>query len=196
MFKIPGRVYPLFARILGLPGSEALEGIQREIVPTQDLTRMLQGVKVKHTLYTLDTSPTVNANRDVQWNDASDWSEIQVNGVVTAVDAQLPMPTDDRIIIMTSLQISGTQADYSTAEVLRFLPTVAGSLMLVQSYGAIVAAHSAASPTGPLLLPQVLVPGEISIRLAEKVSGADADFFWSVHMISAERGVLSPYPGV
>jgi hypothetical protein len=157
---------------------------------------MLMADQVKQVLYSLNTSPAANATTDVQWADASDWTEIQVNGVLTAADRDLPQPTDDRIVTMVSLQVTGTQSDYTTGEVLRHLPTDTGPLMLLADMGAIVTSHNAASPVAPLVVPQYLIPGETTVRFGEIVSGADADFAWSVHMVSAERGVMSAYQGV
>jgi len=196
VIKVPRRSWTRLATILGLPGSESFSGIQEEVVPVQDLTRVLQADRVKQTSYSLDVSPAANFASDLQWNDLSDWTAVQVNGVVASADADLPQDGDERIVIALSLQVSGTIGEYTSAEVKRFVPTGTGPLGLLMTFGAVVATHSNASPAAPLLLPQWLVPQEFSVRFTGIVTGANADFAFNVQMISAEKGVLSPYVGV
>jgi len=197
MFDIPARTYAAFQRIFQL-GSESLRGIQREVVPTQELSRILMAGRARHVAYTLeDLLPAGTKTIDVQWNDASDWTEIQVNGVITTSDDDLPEVTDDRIVIMTGLQITGTQAQYTTADSRRHFPRSAGShLTLIQEYGAITTGHAGPIPLGPNVLPQYLARGEDTMRLNEVMSGVATNWFWAFQMIAAEPGILSSYQGV
>jgi len=195
MLPIPSSAYGRFARILDLPGSESLSAIQSDVVATQDLTRMMQDRLCKRTLYTLTLSPAVTAAADVQWNDASDWTEVQVNGIVQVADTQLPLDTDERIIVAASLQIGATLASYTRCEAKRFLPDGVSSNMLIQSWGTLQTGFACPDP-GVFLLPQYLTPGESTVRITQVVSADLADFFVSFHMISALPGVMSPYTGV
>jgi len=195
MLKIPSRAYTRLSTILRLPGSEGLRGLQEEVVPTQDLNRVLQADRVKIASYSLLLSPAASASTDVQWNDLSDWEAVDIDGVPADTDASLPQDLEDRIIVACSLQTNGS-ADYTTAEVKRFVTTGTGPLGLLTAFGAVPTAHSNAVPDPPMLLPQWLIPGEFSVRFTQIVSGAGATFHFSVQMISAERGVLAPYVGV
>jgi len=196
MLPIPSNAYGRFASILNLPGTESLRAIQSDIVAVQELTRMMQDRLVKRTIYSFDSSPAADLLTDLQWNDASDWTEVQVNGIVQVADSELPQDTDERIVTQVSLQVAGTQSEYTTGEVLRHMPTTSAPLMLLAQFGAITTGHAAASAVAPLLYPQFLVPNEFTVRINEQVSGANADFAWTIHMISAAPGVLSPYLGV
>jgi len=197
LIKIPFKAFSSFSRIFRLAGSEGLVGIQNEAVPTQDLNRMLQTDRVRHYLFEKIDAPAATGNVDVQWGDVSDWDEVQVNGIVSILDAEMPLTTEDRFVVAVSLQISGTEAEYTTAQALRGPgPTAGGTLQLLQEFGVLVTGHLAAPPIAPgSLLPQRLVIGEDAVRFRQVVSGANAVFNWTIHMIVAEPGVLAAYPG-
>jgi len=199
MFLIPGNTYADFAAVMQLAGVEGLARFQTEVVPTQDLTRFLQGRRVKHTLYNFATVPAADEETTLQWADASDWDNIIVNGVAlnTATadnDGDLPQDTDDRIIVHASLQVSGTIADYTTAQANR--EAIFGPLMIIATWQAVVTGHQPVPPTGPWLLPQVLQPNEVEMHIRAEVSGNAANMQFMIQMVSAPSGVLSPYPGV
>jgi len=195
VFKIPGRVYTPFATILGLPGTENIEGMQREGVPTQDLTRMMQAVKVKHTLYTRTQSPVADDDLvTLQWDDASDWTEVSVNGVLTTADGDLPQPTDSRWIIDVSLQVA-TAANFLSAEVVRRLDDAINTDVMVQTYTDVIASHALATPLLNGNMPLVLSIRENNILFRGIRSAAGPSYLWSVQLISAIPGVLSAYPG-
>ena len=196
MLPIPSSAYGRFASILDLPGSESLRSIQSDIVATQELSRMMQDQLVKRTLYTLDTSPAASASTDLQWADASDWTEVQVDGVVQTADQFLPQLTDERIVTMASVQVTGTIASWTRGEILRHMPTTSAPLTTIAEFGAPATGLAGAPMAAPLLLPQFLVPVEATVRIREVVSADLALMGWALHMISAPPGVLSPFFGV
>jgi len=158
---------------------------------------MLQADRVKSVIYNFDVSPAADFISDLQWADDSDWTSIDIDGVPSPfADADLPQITDDRILVSASLQVTGTVAEYTTAEVKRHLGVGATPLGLFMEFTAITTGHSNPSVVAPLLLPQWLVLGEETVRIQGEVSGANADLAFTVQMLSAERGVLSPYVGV
>jgi len=57
MFRLASKIYTALPRIFRLPGTEQLEGMQREGIFTQDLNRMMQADRVTHTLYTQTDTP-------------------------------------------------------------------------------------------------------------------------------------------
>ena len=194
MLKIPGRVYTQFATVLGLAGSENVKGLQSEVVPTQDLTRFLQATQVKHTIFT--RTQTMAIDNDIlilNWNDASDWTEVQVDGALTTRDSDLAQPSDDRWLLMVSLQIT-VPALWLTAECKRRLNDASASDTYVQSFSDVPAGHSMAIPETSLL-PMVLSTRENIVVLRMLRSGAGPGGLWSIQMISAEPGVLAAFPG-
>lgn len=191
----PQQVYARLGEILGLSGTQGLSGLQSEAVPTQDLTRVMQSAKVKVTTYLSEVTPLVDQKRVLTWSDASEWTEVLVDGNITTVDANLPQPADDRILAYVGLQISGTQADYDTGEANRFMPTTGGPTAQIAEFGAITTGHR-----GPLLvsrwtLPQWLVRGELNVGLSEEISGIASDWHWSFQMFSAAPGIMLPFSG-
>jgi len=196
LFKIPGQAYAALARILDLPGTVGLEGFQDEVIPTQDLTRMLQDIKVKRTLFQAIIDPSATQNTTKQWADASDWTEVQVNGITQVADDALPQPNQQRFITSVSLHVAGTQSHYTTAAVSRRTATTTAANILLASFGALSSNRSSVSPDQPALLPAVLAFEEVDCRFNQVVSGNDAQFNFIIEMISAERGVLHPIPGV
>lgn len=196
--RIPGNAYGLFANIFNFPGSEGLRGIQEEVVPTQDLSRLLQFSRAKSVVYSLTTTPGASLDRTAQWDDASDWTECQVNGIVTTVDADCPQPTDVRILTGAYLNVTGTLASYTSAELSR-INISTGVLLPFAAFGAITTGHNGPAMIAPYRLPQYLLQGvgiERTIDIRMQVSGAGATYNWTFTMLSAESGVFAPYPGV
>jgi len=196
MLKIPTRVWSQFSTILRLPGTDGLEGLQDEVVPTQDLSRIMMADRVVHGAWFRTNTPAASATSVMQWSDASDWTEIQLNGIVTVNDDELPLLTDDRIVVAVGLQLTGTQADYTSAEITRQLPFATGRRMQMAQYGAIVAGHNGPTMDPPFLLPQVLLPNEDIVELAQVVTGNAAAFQLTIQTVSAEPGVMAAFPGV
>jgi len=195
-FKIPGRAYLALARILDLPGTEGLEGMQDEVIPVQDLSRILQQAQVKHTVFQKSDQPDPGVILALQWNDVSDWDEVRINGIVVGTDDDLPLLSDDRFIVMCGLGISDTRADYTSAQINRQLPADITQTMQLMAWGAIVSSHEGPVPVAPFTLPQRLVPSEVQVRLVEIVGATPlATFNWTIQMISAEPGVLAAFPG-
>ena len=196
MFFRPQRAYQNIDEILGLPGGVTLKGMQDEAVPTQDLNRILQSNRVKRVLYTLSSSPAATGDVNADWAVAGDWTEIQVDGVLTVADADLPQTGQERIITGIALAIGGTSSEYTSAEAVRLMPTSAGTQYGVAKFGTLPTSQATPQIAPPWLLPQYLSPNEITMRFTQVVSGINADFFWVVTMIAAPRGVMSPYFGV
>jgi len=190
------RAYQQLATILGFPGTESLAGIQNEAVPVQELTRVLQDSRVKRTLFQITGTPAATDTVDLQWSDVSDWTQVLVDGVIQTTDAALPQRNETRLIVGASLQVAGTQANYTTSQVLRRTATTVPQNVLVREWGAIVAGQPNASPIAPSLLPMPLPFEENTVRWQRVVSGAAAAMSLTVEMISSTRGVLHPVPGV
>jgi len=197
LLQIPVRAYAQLANILGFGGSTGIIGIQDEAIPTQDLTRILQDARVQRTLFQL-TEPDVAAtgNTDMQWNDLSDWTEVWVNGIQQSTDDQLPQRNQTRIITSVSLQIAGTQADYTVAAVYRRTATAIVHNILLAEFGVLVTSLNNAAGVGVGLLPQWLQLEENTVRWQKVVSGNLSDLSLTIEMISAERGILHPGPWI
>jgi len=196
MLYRPQRAYQQLATILRLPGTQSIEGLQSEAVPTQDLQRVLQDQRVNRYVMVLSDTPAASGNVDGQWNDISDWTEVRRNGILIADDAAMPQRNEHRIITTCSMRIQGTAAEYTTAEFLRRTATTIAMSTTVASFGVQVAANSMAPQTPPTLLPQVLQFEENTWRWTQVVSGANADLTMIVEMLTAERGVMHPYFGI
>lgn len=195
IFKVPSRTWTAFARILRLSGTGGLQGVQREVVPTWEQSRTLQSDRVKSILYEFTLAAVADTESTLQWRDASDWTSVSVNGVVTTNDDQLPAEEDTLIITAIALGVSTTPAEYDSAEVVRILP-VAGFFTLAQ-FGALIANHDTAMPVSPSLLPQILTPLEVSVRFRSFLTFvAGVQFAYKIQIISAEPGVLAVFPGV
>lgn len=196
--KLPARVYSQYARLLKLPGSDSgFHTLQDELVPVQDMSRVMQADLVQRTLYTTTQAPAASTVTDIQWAEASDWTEVQVNGILSVDDAALPQVTDDRIITMAGLRISGTAASYNSSQALRTMPTASGADQLtIAEWGAIVTGHDGPTMAGLFMFPQFLTPGEDTVRLDQEVSADLAVFHFMFQMVSAEPGVLARYPGL
>lgn len=196
MFKIPGGSFTALARILRLPGTDTVEGLQDEVVPVYDLNRVLQDQRVSSYFYQFGNTPAATAALTLSWNDLSDWTTVRRNGILVADDAGLPALTDERVIVAIGLQLSGTQADYTDgAAVYRFMPS--GHTAAMREFGTIkTTTHRGPAVEAPDLLPQWLVPTEVDVNLIQIVSGIAAVFNWSVQMISAEPGVMSKFSGI
>jgi len=196
MFKIPGNTFRAFGRVFQLGASESLGELLRDPLPTVPLDRILMESRVKQVLYIEQTTPAATQAPTLEWSDVSDWSEVFVNGVVAAEDAQLPQPTDDRIIISIGLHIGGTTAEYTSAQVLRNMGDSASILSEMRAFGALTASHNQPVTIAPNLLPVALSHIEDTVRFREVVSGANSTFNWSIQMLAAEPGVMGPFPGV
>ena len=196
MFRIPARTFTAFARILNLPGTENIQGLQREAVPVWDQNRVLQDDRVSSYMYLQESTPAASVKITLEFDDLSDWTEVLRNGVIVAADDGLPPRDHDRIVTWIGLQISGTQAHYTTSEVNRFMPTTGGSTASVIEFGAITSGHRGPLIVSPWTLPYYLAPQEGGLNIAEEVSGNASDWHWSVQLISAEPGVMSKYLGV
>lgn len=194
-FGIPTRTYSALARILRLAGTDGLAGMQPEIVPVQDLSRMLQAERVKEVMYLSGSTVVSTQYRAVDWNDASEWSTVSVNGVITTADDDLPQPTDDRIVVTVGLAIGGTQSNYTSASMTRILAIGGGGESELAAFGSVVTSHTCAHMVAPTVLPQRISTGELQCHFIEVVSGA-VPITWMVQMLSAEPGVMAALPGV
>jgi len=197
MLKIPGRAYGDFSRIFSLPGTEGLKGIQQEVVPTQELSRLLQYSQSKSTQYTLVLTPGVSVLQTFQWEDLSDWNSVIINGVVPTQDSQLPQKTDVRILTGIFLEVSGTQSEYTSAEIVR-IDATGSYYMRIAAFGTLVAGHTSAPLVAPSLFPQILSWGgkENTVGVNSRVSGANTSLRYTFSMISGAPGLFHPYPGV
>jgi len=197
MLYFPQNAYRAIATILRLPGTQSIEGIQSEAIPTQDLQRVLQEARVRRTLYQFLISPASTTTTTIQWNDASDWTEVQVDGIVQTLDAALPQRNETRIITGASLRIAGTTAEYTRAALYRRTDTAVVENVLCREWGALGASLLNALPQpDPGLLPMYLPLLENTLRIQSVVSGANADLTYTIEMLSAERGVMHPLQGV
>lgn len=196
MLKIPTKVWSKFSTILRLPGSEGLANIQSEVVPVQDLSRIMQADRVDRMAYSFTNTPAASATTTLQWNDVSDWDQVRKNGIIVGADNELPALTDDRIIISMGLEIGGVDADYTSCEAVRVTPFTTIRFVQLAAWAAIVASHNAPTLTPPLQLPQYLLPGETDMRLVQIVTGIGADFNFVVQMVAAEPGVMAAYGGI
>jgi len=195
MLPIGNRAYVSFGDVMEWAG-DGFSGIAREIIPVQDMNASLLNRFVSRTLYQIELAPAASASLPFVWAVASDWDEVQVNGVVQVDDSQLPQPTDERILVHASLEIAGTATEYTRAELSRDSPTVQVQQMLVMQWGTLPGTLLNATPTAPFLLPQTLSIGETGGEYRVVVSGANALLRCTVEMISAQRGVMRPFPGV
>jgi len=197
LLKIPSRAYARLATLLGFPGTEGIVGIQDEAVPTQDLSRVFQDTRIKRTVYKLLTNPAADDTVDASLSTVSEWEEVLVDGVEVAANADLPQRfLDDRIIVDIGLQVFGTRADYTRASVSRMIQTSPASSSQLREFGAIATGliEPTVQPFNPL--PVYINFRDFDLRFVQIVSGNAADFAWTIHMVSAPRGILHPYPGV
>jgi len=197
LIKIPVRAYAQLANILGFGGSIGIVGIQDETIPVQDLTRILQDARVQRTLFQL-TEPDVAAtgSTDMQWNDRSDWTEVWVNGIEQQTDDALPQRNQTRVITSVSLQVAGTQADYTVSALYRRTATAIVHNILLAQFDTLVTSLNNAVGLAPTLLPQWLQLEENTVRWQKVVSAGLSDLSLTIEMISAERGILHPGPWI
>jgi len=196
-FRIPGPGFGQVSAILGLPGVIGLTGMQEEIVPTWDLNRVLQAAKIKRTMYQLNQASIIGSTTATPiWNDASDWDEVQVDGVVTVRDADLPQPTDERIIVACGLEVSGAPTEFTSGIFARTIATVVPQRIAVAEFTAVTSSLLVAKMQAPNLMPQTLALGEVGCLIRNVGTGVVAVPHWIVQMISAEPGVMSIAPGV
>lgn len=196
MIKLPTRIWSNFSTILGLAGTTSLDGMQTEVVPVQDLTRVMQSDRVQTVAYSFQNTPAATSTFTRDWNDASDWTEVRVNGIITTNDADLPPLDWDRWVIAVGLAIGGTQAHYTSSEQFRLVPFTLNNEVELASYGDLVAGHTNAPALAPNLLPQKLLPQELTVRLTAVVSGNAAAFRETIQLVAAEPGVLAAYIGL
>jgi len=195
-FPIPSMSYGQLATILELPGTVGLTGMQEEIVPVQDLSRVLQAAKVKRTQFIRANSHAVTDDTAISWNDASTFTSVHVNGVLTTLDSDLPALTDQKIIIFAGLAVTGTQADYTSAQLLRILGDAGATQALIVEWGDVGAGNVVPTRLAPWSMPIVLSPDETAASLRVAVSGVAAVTRLSVQMVSAPVGVMASFPGV
>lgn len=179
--------------------NEGLVGMSTEVVPTQELSKVLLNARVKRCLFTTAPIATINGNVDtvLQWADVSDWAEVQINGIVIGSDAAMPQPGDERIIVDASLTLGGTtRTQLTTAELVRTAPTAATVRQSCVEWSAPTLSHLTALITTPYLLPQTLNLNESDAFLRLVATGVDALVTLTVSMLAAERGVMNLYPGV
>lgn len=194
--RIPRPAYQAFATIMGFPGSDGLRGIHDEAFPVQDLSRMLLDTRVKRTLYTFTNNPAATGDVLFQWRDLSDFTEVRINGALVGSDAELPQPSEERIIVGLGLEVTGNAAHYTSAELTRQMPNVAESHVELVTFGAITTGHFAPAQRAPLLYPVTLNIGEENCNARMVVTGTAAVFEFTIFMLAAERGVMNLYPGV
>jgi len=197
LLKIPGNAYGDFSRIFNFPGSEGLEGIQQEVVPVQDLSRLIQYSQAKSTQFTKRLAPAVTTLQTFQWDDVSDWDAVVINGITASTDEECPQKRDVRILTNAFLEVSGTQSEYTSSEVVRIDDT-GSNYMAIAAFGALIANHTSAPLTAPSLFPQTLGYGgkENTIGIKSVVSGANTSLRWTFCMISGPPGIFHPHPGV
>ena len=167
-----------------------------QIVPTQDLSRILQASKVKRTQYIRTNSHSGSDDTTFEWNDVTDWSTVHVDGVLTTADADLPTIADEKIIIYVGMMVTGTQAHFTRAQFLRTLGDAGSTSVAVADWSGVTTDLIAPSLVAPWTLPVTLSPDEIAGSLRCVVSGTAAVTRLVVQMISAQIGVMSPFPGV
>lgn len=199
MLPIGNRAYITFGDLMSWSG-QGFEGIGREVIPVQDMNASLLNQFVKRTLYTFNIA-TVNGvvATLLQWNDASDWTEVQVNGEVQVADSALPQDSDERIIVSVGLEISGvTPAEYAdSAQITRRAPVVLLNQTAVREWGTLASASILCPQViGTNVLPQTLNINEATVEIRIIGTGTAATGEFTVEMISAERGVMRPFPGV
>jgi len=195
----PERAYGDLGFILGLAGTLGIKGFEDEAVFVQDLSRILLNSRVRRLIYTTAPIATINGNVDtqLQYNDASDWAEIQENGIIIASDAALPRDTDERIIIGASITVGGVDpTELSSAELTRQAPVTATVRQSLVEWTQATTSHLTMSVVAPNLLPQTLSINEATLFL--RIVGVDTNGLGtlSVQMLAAERGVMNLYPGV
>jgi hypothetical protein len=198
MLKIPGNAYGDFSRIFNFPGSEGLEGIQQEVVPTQDLSRLLQYSQAQSCQFKLQIAPAASQLTTYQFDDVSDWDSVTINGITITTDAECPQKRDVRILTNVFLEVAGaTTSEYTSCEITRIDDTGA-QYMVIAAFGGLVAGHVGAPLTSPSLFPQVLGYGgrENTIVINQVVTGANTSLRFTFCMISAPPGVFHPHPGV
>jgi len=197
MIQIGNRSYLRLADILGFAGTAGLSGIQQEVVPTQDLTRILLDSRVKRCVYNFFQETIVGtAAATAQWGDLSDWQEVQINGITAATDADLPDEEEDRILIYAACQVSTQPAHYTNAVITRSFNNTAATAGDVATFGTFVTGHLCAPLNAPSRLPQSLMFGETDIIFRTVGGGVDGDIDFTLIMLAAERGVMSLFPGV
>ena len=195
----PQHAYPQLGFIMGFPGTLGLEGFASEAVFTQDLSRLIIDSRVKRLLYTSAAIATASGTADTvfEWADASDWAEVQSNGVVMVADSEMAQVTDERIIIAASLTMGGvTPAHMTSAELTRTAPVAGYVRQSCVEWGAATTSHLSASIEAPYLLPQTLSINETAAFLRIVGSGTAGTATLAVSMLAAERGVMNLYPGV
>jgi hypothetical protein len=197
MLPIGNRAYLSLGQIMSWGGA-GLQGIAEEVIPTQDLTAFLLNAHIKRTQYQHSLA-TISGAFDtiLDWSDASDWTEVQVNGVVQVADSALPQLGDERIIVGVSLILAGVNpAHYTSAELVRTMAVATGGQFEVANFGAVDTSHLCANMKAPYLLPQTLGLSEEVCNWRTVGTGTAATTSLFVQMISAERGVMRPFPGV
>jgi len=179
-------------------GELGLTGMAQEVVPVQDLSRFLLDARVRRTTYMMQLA-TANGTADsvFQWADISDWTEVQVNGIIQNADIALPQVGHERIITHAGIEIAGvTPADYVSATIVRTLTTQQAVFTPVASFGALTTSHLTATPVGLWMLPQTLGLSEVGGVIRSVGTDVNAITRTSIFMLSAPRGVMNLYPGV
>ena len=195
MIKIPSRSYGALGTILELPGTEGLGLMMRDIVPVQDLSRVLMAAKVKRIAYELTETVAGTGNASPVWGDASTWTNVSVNGISTVRDEDLAQPNEERFITSVSLQIGGTVAHYTSLEVTRLVPSLGNAQIRVAEFGDLATSHATATPVGTAILPVALQVGETTLRLNQVVSGIESIQTFVIQLIAAPQGLLAIMPG-
>jgi len=170
--------------------------MEEEVVPTQDLSRILQASKVKRTQYIRTNSHSGSDDTSFEWNDVSDWSSVHVDGVLAGVDEDLPTPTDEKIIIYTGMMVTGVQSHFTRAQFLRTLGDSGSTSVAVAEWTGVTTDLISPSLVAPWTLPVTLSPDEIAGSLRVVVSGTSAVTRLVVQMLSGPIGVMAPFPGV
>ena len=200
MGRISVPAYAALGRVLDPTGpGVTFSEIDDVVIPTQDLSRVLQRSQVRHFVYHLNQDLTGDVTTSVQWGDASDWTEISADNIVLTLDSELPAAdgSQDRLLTGIGLFVSDNPAEW-VSSLVRRVPALA-TAQVTYAWSALSAARLAgnAVPAVPNLLPIVIAPGEATIELDTDitfVAGVTLD--WIIEMMVAPQGVMASYPGV
>lgn len=195
MYQITKKAYQLLGPLLGLDPQGVFATMQKEVVPTQELSNCLKAEHVDHYLFDLSEAPAASVSRLVQWRDISDWTSVIKNGEPITEDTDGPLVDDTLVILSVGLSLI-VPANFTNGQMVRVLPTTTGGFSEVWFGDTNIVGVECVGPAHATNLPVRLYDDEIEafFRLNEAATGPT--FNWTVQVLAARRGILPPSMGL
>lgn len=192
--EVRSQAYAALANVLKLSGTAGFGQVDDDrVVPVHDLARMARDRGGHRFVYTSSDQPAAGGSQlDLSLRTRAAWDQVQRDGQVTTTQDQMPMATDDLLILAAGVSIAVGPANFDAAAIVVSQGSVTGAELPLYYSETLGQTVGTITPVVPALagFPYRMPDGKATVGLKQVTAAGTCTFVFTLNVISAPIGAL------